>query len=98
MRGPKGEAIKNARFDWWQASTAGDYFFSTYNLRGKFQTDENGDVEVLTVTPGKYGPEEHKRAGHFHFILKAPSGKYKSLTSQMYVCRANDPKEMNSDL
>lgn len=98
VRDPTGNIIKDARFDWWQANSAGEYFFTTYTLRGKFQADKNGDVEILTIAPGKYGSENQKRAGHFHFIVHDRAGKYKSLTSQLYVCRANDPTELNTDM
>ena len=57
-----------------------------------------GDVEVLTVTPGTYGPEENVRAGHFHAIISDPTRTWRSLTTQMYVCRGNDVEEMKPDL
>ncbi|KAI0340607.1 aromatic compound dioxygenase [Trametopsis cervina] len=97
IRGPSGEPVKNAQFDWWQADTAGVYSTSTYMLRGKFKTNEQGDIEILTVVPGKYGPADHRRAGHMHLILTDPDGKFSELTTQLYVCRGNDSSEMNTD-
>ena len=98
MQDPSGNPLSNTLIDWWQADTTGNYYFSTYALRGKFVTDADGKAEVLTVAPGKYGPPEHLRAGHFHAILTPPSRKYRQLTTQMYVCRANDPAELDTDL
>lgn len=93
-----GKPIANAEVDWWQADTAGDYYFSTYALRGKFKTDAGGKAEILSVSPGKYGPPGGIRAGHFHAIITPPGRKQRSLTTQMYVCRANDPVELESDM
>ncbi|KAI0685485.1 aromatic compound dioxygenase [Cytidiella melzeri] len=97
IRGPSGEPVKNTEFDWWQANGKGVYNNVTYNLRGKFQSDEHGDVEILSIIPGKYGPEKYIRAGHFHFIVSDPANKHRPLTTQQYVCRANDSAEMDAD-
>jgi len=101
---PKGEPIKGAVLDWWQADSHGVYTASSYRLRGKFKTDANGKIEVLTVAPGKYGPTNYTRAGHFHFIVSGKSvvdgGKEKeweALTTQVYVCKENDTKELKTD-
>jgi protocatechuate 3,4-dioxygenase beta subunit len=60
-------------------------------------TDSNGFFEVLSVTPGGY----LGRAGHFHIIITpGPEDgmKYEPLTTQAYVCTANNKYEMNTDL
>ena len=46
----RGNPISNAQVDWWQADTTGEYYFKTYNLRGKFTTDTDGKAEVLSVS------------------------------------------------
>ncbi|KAJ3556639.1 hypothetical protein NM688_g1914 [Phlebia brevispora] len=93
-----GNPVSNAQADWWQADTAGTYYHSTYALRGKFVTDAEGKAEVLTVTPGAYGPAGQIRAGHFHVIITPPGRKSQQLITQMYVCRANDPTELQTDI
>lgn len=99
VKSPHDDPVPHAIFDWWQADTAGNYSMTTYGMRGKFTTDANGRVEVLTVAPGKYGPPGYKRAGHFHLIVSEnEQRKWEPLTTQLYVCKANDTKEMGSDL
>lgn len=100
---PKGDPVPNASIDWWQADGHGCYSFTDYRLRGKFRTDSNGKVQILTVVPGKYGPANHKRAGHFHFFVGGKTiegGKEKeweTLTTQVYVCKDNDARELGTD-
>lgn len=100
VKTPKGDPVPYATFDWWQADTAGVYSNTTYRFRGKFTADAQGVVEVLTVAPGEYGPQGHKRAGHFHVILTSGPENLglETLTTQMYVCPNNDPKAMGTDL
>ena len=98
VRSPKGDPLRNVKFDFWQADTNGEYGYRSYALRGQFTTDENGTIEVLTVVPGDYGPRSVLRAGHFHIILKDGEGKYESLTTQLYVCKANNTLDMRHDL
>lgn len=100
LKSPSGDPLPNATIDLWQATTAGEYSFTSYRLRGIFTSDKNGLVEILTVAPGKYGPEGYKRAGHFHLIVRPEVGKEgetEELTTQIYVCEGNDVKEMGSD-
>jgi len=100
---PKGDPVPYASIDWWQADSHGVYSASSYRLRGKFRTDANGKVQILTVAPGKYGPKNHVRAGHFHFFVGGKTfegGKEKeweTLTTQVYVCKDNDANEMGTD-
>ncbi|PSS37405.1 hypothetical protein PHLCEN_2v741 [Hermanssonia centrifuga] len=97
LKDPKGEPVRDAEIDWWQADTTGSYSYSTYNLRGKFYTNAEGQIQILTVIPGKYGPAGHLRAGHFHLIIRDKENKWQQLTSQLYVCQANDGAELGSD-
>lgn len=92
----QGHPVVGATVDFWHACTAGHYYFDRYELRGKVKTDSNGRFEVLSVPPGPY----LGRAGHFHYIITpAPSdrNKYEDLTTQSYVCTANNTDEMNHD-
>lgn len=99
VRSPKGDPLPNAKFDFWQATTEGVYAYSSYGLRGRFTTDANGNVELLTVIPGDYkGPMGGVRNGHFHLMLQDAEGKCDPLTTQIYVCKGNSPKGMESDL
>ena len=52
------------------------------------------------MVPGKYGPEKHKRAGHVHAIIRPPKERkdLDGLVTQIYVCKANDEKELGTDL
>ncbi|KAJ3556507.1 hypothetical protein NM688_g1990 [Phlebia brevispora] len=93
---PDGKPVPNARIEWWQATPAGVYAYSSYSLRGTFTTDAQGRIEILTVTPGAYGPLQYLRAGHFHMIIDGGS-QYERLTTQLYVCPANDKQGMMKD-
>jgi len=98
--GDDGTPIPNATLDLWQANPAGEYYFLSYNLRGKVQTDAEGCFEILTVLPAGYGPTAVQRAGHIHLII-TPGEKERSLwlplTTQSYICRDNNPKGMDRD-
>lgn len=97
---PEGRPIRGATLDWWQADLNGDYSIRDYSLRGVVSTDADGVVEVLTTPPAYYGFGT-KRAGHFHVIIRPPkdqSGKWDSLTTQLYVCVNNNSKDLTVDL
>lgn len=99
---PDGSPIPGAVLDWWQADSSGGYYFWTYTLRGRVATDDQGYAEVLTVVPAPYGAGSIMRAGHFHLWVHAPavqSGQpaYDDLTTQIYVCNANDVQLLKSD-
>lgn len=98
MRSPKGDPLPNVKLDWWQATTAGEYYYRSYGLRGKFVTDENGQVEVLTIAPGNYGPIAAVRIGHFHVRFEPADTSLDKLTTQIYVCRGNNVALMQHDL
>lgn len=97
---PSGNPVEGAQISLWQASGAGKYAFGTYALRGTCSTGHDGNVEILTVAPGKYGPEKYKRAGHVHAIIHPPKDRkdLDKLVTQIYVCKANDEKELGTDL
>ena len=72
------------------------YYAATYTLRGKARTDSLGRLEVLTVRPGEYGG---RNVGHIHAILSGNSGgRFRTLTTQCYVCPGNEAKYMERDM
>lgn len=80
-----------------KANTSGVYAHATYNNRGILHTSPtSGTFEVLTVPPGPYGPLNLARSGHIHVVISAEG--YKSLVTQLYVCKENDGKGIESDL
>jgi len=101
--GQDGTPVAGATMTFWQADPAGVYDFSAYRLRGNVRTAADGSFQVLSVTPGPYGPKGKLRAGHFHLVITPPAqasanGKrYQELTTQGYVCRANNPSWLHSD-
>jgi protocatechuate 3,4-dioxygenase beta subunit len=101
VNSPSGVPLPNVFVDLWQANSLGVYDFQHYSLRGTARTDAHGRLEVLTIPPGRYGPESHLRAGHFHFRLTAPESnieQYNPMATQVYLCQANESKWMMSDL
>lgn len=98
IRSPKGDPLPNAQVDLWHATTKGDYAYRSYALRGRFTTDANGNVEVLSVVPGDYGPGGNSRTGHFHMMIQDAEGRYDHLTTQLYVCKGNNVEGMKKDL
>jgi protocatechuate 3,4-dioxygenase beta subunit len=99
---PDGAPLEGVLIDLWQANSVGQYDFAAYSLRGTARTDAQGRLDVLTIPPGGYGPQNYRRAGHFHFRIRppAPAGgekRYAGMTTQMYLCRDNDWREMLPD-
>lgn len=94
---PDGEPVPNTKIDWWQADSNGVYAYGSYALRGYFTTNAEGRIEILTVAPGEYGPLNLNRAGHFHLTMDGGS-EHEMLTTQLYVCPANDKEHMKIDL
>ncbi|EKM58204.1 uncharacterized protein PHACADRAFT_207038 [Phanerochaete carnosa HHB-10118-sp] len=90
VRSPHGDPLPHATIDLWHATSAGAYAYRSYALRGQLTTGADGSVEVLTVAPGDYGGGLGVRAGHFHMKLHDGARRYERLTTQLYVCRAND--------
>lgn len=101
-----GKPIANARVETWQASPGGLYENQDpdqvdMNLRGRFQTDDDGRFSFHSVRPSGYavpvdGPcgellHAQRRAimrpAHLHFIVMADG--YKTLATQIFD--ADDP-------
>ncbi|KAI1795016.1 Intradiol ring-cleavage dioxygenase [Ganoderma leucocontextum] len=94
VKDTKGEPVKNATIDVWQANGTGGYYFLSWTLRGKMITDSKGRVELLTVRPGGYAG----RASHIHMRIYPTDSKHRQMTSQMYMCDGNDPVHMSHDI
>ena len=61
--------------------------------------DERGHAEILTVRPADYGaPILGERAGHVHVKVSGVPGKHAPMTSQIYVCPANNADHLSKDL
>jgi catechol 1,2-dioxygenase len=101
-RAPIGGAV----LDVWQAATNGFYENQDpkqpdYNLRGRFQTDNDGSFTLVALVPTPYpvpldGPvgellrlakRQPYRPAHIHFIVSAPN--YETLITQVF--RSGDP-------
>jgi catechol 1,2-dioxygenase len=93
--------ISGAVVDVWQAATNGLYENQDgnqpdYNLRGRFQTDQDGSFELVALVPTPYpvpidGPvgelmrlakRQPNRPAHIHFIVSAPN--YETLVTQVF--------------
>ncbi|MDX2163892.1 MAG: dioxygenase [Gammaproteobacteria bacterium] len=94
--------IPNAILDTWQAANNGLYESQDpsqpdMNLRGKFETDQNGHYELIALMPTPYpvptdGPvgellrmaKRHpNRPAHIHFVVSAPN--YETFVTQIFV-------------
>jgi hydroxyquinol 1,2-dioxygenase len=98
----KGKPVAGAEVDVWQSSPEGYYenqdpVQADMNLRGKFTTDRNGQINFRSVKPAGYpipvdGPvgellraqgRHNMRPAHLH-VLASKDG-FKTLISQVYV-------------
>jgi catechol 1,2-dioxygenase len=98
--------IAGAVLDVWQAATNGLYENQDknqpdYNLRGRFETDNDGSFELVALLPTPYpvpidGPvgelmrlakRQPNRPAHIHFIVSAPN--YETLITQVFP--SDDP-------
>jgi protocatechuate 3,4-dioxygenase beta subunit len=98
--------VAGATLDAWQAATNGFYENQDpdqpdHNLRGRFQTDEDGAFDLVALLPTPYpvptnGPvgellrlakRQPCRPAHIHFIVSAPN--YETLVTQVF--RNGDP-------
>jgi catechol 1,2-dioxygenase len=98
--------IAGATLDVWQAATNGLYENQDanqpdYNLRGRFETDDDGTFELAALLPTPYpvptdGPvgellrlakRQPYRPAHIHFIVSAPN--FETLITQVF--RNGDP-------
>ena len=106
-----GEPIVDAAVDVWNTSAEGLYenqdpAQADMNLRGKFRSDENGQILFRTVKTAAYpvpvsGPvgdllrvqgRANMRPAHMHFLIYKP--RYKTHISQVYV---NDDPYLETD-
>jgi len=106
-----GKPLVNAIVDVWQPNGEGFYFVQRENLPewnfyGRFHTDENGEVDFLSVVPGDYpvptsGPtgsmleqlgRHGYRAAHIHYTIKAEG--HEDFTTMMYF---NHSQYVDSD-
>ncbi len=95
----KGNPVPNAVLDCWQADSNGDYYFSSWTLRGKVKTDAQGHAEILSVRPSDYGaPLLGVRKSHMHLIASGVQGKHVPMTTQVYMCPGNDSGHLAGDL
>lgn len=102
LKGTDGKPIPNAMVELWHCDANGDYSHFVegvplYNLRGQFQTDEEGRFEVQTRVPVPYkipdqGPtgeflgfiDHHAyRPAHLHFRIE-PKGYEKLITQGFF--------------
>jgi catechol 1,2-dioxygenase len=108
---PSGKPLSGVTIDIWEDAPNGLYDFQdpeqpAYNLRGRFQTDNNGEYEFVAIRPEPYpipydgaGGELLKymghhpwRPGHIHFMISKDG--YQSLISQIYD---SSTKHLDSD-
>jgi catechol 1,2-dioxygenase len=103
VRDDDGNPVPGALVDIWHATNDGIYSFfnprmpETYLLRGKIESDENGDLEFRSIRPVPYeipkdGPVGHLmnevlgqhsyRPAHLHFLITAPG--FQKLDTQVY--------------
>jgi protocatechuate 3,4-dioxygenase beta subunit len=87
--------VPDARVDFWQADSEGQYDNQGYTLRGYQVTDAQGRYSVETVVPGLYPG----RTRHIHVKVSAPNGQV--LTTQLYFpgeAANNSDQIFNPDL
>lgn len=72
------QPVPDARVDFWQADSEGQYDNTGYTLRGYQVTDAQGRYTVQTVVPGIYPG----RTRHIHVKVTPPNGS--TLTTQLF--------------
>jgi hydroxyquinol 1,2-dioxygenase len=107
-----GDAVIGAEVDVWQSSSEGFYENQDpgqvdMNLRGKFHTDDQGQIRFWTIKPSGYpipvrGPvgelirtlgRHNMRPAHIHFMVCKPG--FKTQFSQVY---SDDDPHLQSDV
>jgi len=74
--------VLNAELDFWQTDEDGEYDYDGYRYRGKILTDDEGNYNLETIIPGKYGNGSQFRPAHIHLkILVAGNDE---LVTQIY--------------
>ena len=76
------QPIKNAVLDIWQANSTGKYDNEGFTLRGKINTDNDGNYVIDTIVPKEYAAGDINRPGHIHLKVGAPNQPI--LTTQLY--------------
>ena len=111
VRDASGNPVAGATLDIWEDAPNGLYENHDpdqpdYNLRGRFETDENGHYALIAVRPVPYPiPEDEtagellhfmghhpNRPGHLHFIIQKDD--YRPLITQIYDA---DTKWLDND-
>ena len=80
----RGDVVRNAQIEVWQADHQGHYDVQGYRYRAKLTPDASAGYQFETVMPGHY-PD--RVAQHIHYIVSAPG--HKPLVTQLYF--ATDP-------
>lgn len=85
----KGEAIKDAVIEIWQADTRGTYSFPlqpdappSFQGYGAAKTNTDGAYRFRTVRPAAYGSGAFRRTPHIHF--RVVTSDRRELVTQMY--------------
>ncbi len=86
--------IEGAKVEIWHANESGEYDNTTsdFAFRATAFTDQNGNYEFSTITPGRYLNGNNYRPSHIHFYVSAAD--HETLVTQLYFL--NDPF-INSD-
>jgi catechol 1,2-dioxygenase len=101
IRDAEGNGVANATLDVWEDAPNGIYENldpdqPEYNLRGRFETDENGHYAFVAVRPAPYPIPDNEtagellrfmghppfRPGHMHFIISKEG--YRPLINQIF--------------
>jgi catechol 1,2-dioxygenase len=112
VRDGSGKAVAGAEIDVWHATNEGFYenqdpAQADMNLRGKFTTDENGQIRFRSIRPAGYpipvnGPvgdllraqgRHNMRPAHIHFLIYKPG--FKTQFSQVY---SSDDPHLETDV
>jgi len=82
------QPIPGAVLDFWHTDSFGNYDHEGYTLRGRIQTNQNGEYFLDTVFPEKYGEFGFMRPRHIHLKVHAPDEP--TLTTQLYFENDSD--------
>jgi protocatechuate 3,4-dioxygenase beta subunit len=80
----RGEQVRGAQIDIWQADHLGHYDVQGFRYRTKLLLESASQYAVETVMPGHY---DDRPAQHVHYMITAPG--HKPLITQLYF--ATDP-------
>lgn len=79
-----GNAISNARIDFWHANEFGAYDTDSDEMQyyGQLETDSEGDYDLISIVPGRYLDGNLYRPAHIH--AKIWVNGVVVLTTQLY--------------